>query len=504
MALLFSNWGDIPIYGFHRLCLLCIRVVQNSHIISMYTVDTRTELGADVQEDFAFYIGSELLISARNGCHLCSLFWSCLEGYRWDGRPSATAVDTRIYQNVKFRALVERLDAVITISLACVEADKATIQFNRSVKGSLGLWSCFRMLWIYEANDQDPLCSLPSPWHLNSLTCSDAVINLARQWLEWCLLTHMTCSVGISKHDGTISMPSRLLDVRRNDGIVSLYIQSPNSSQKTEYLILSHVWGNGEMFHLTTATFTELGVGINVSRLPETFQDAVYMTKILGYGFIWIDSLCIIQGSKEDWAKEAASMASVYENAICTIAATQKDSHSGCFANRNPLALRPCLLLPNHKLYAYPSSVFHTSRTGPGTAPISRRAWILQERIRSRRILFLGTNELCWECSNFTAAEPYPDGVEHLSFSPCRSDEFFTDSQEILRSREITRGGTEVTVKFATTCWHQMVQEYTKRDLTYGLDKMIAMQGIMQPFQKSSGLSLLAGLIKENIILELS
>ena len=503
-ASLASNWGDIQLNGFHCLCSFCGQIVRESDIIGTCAIDTRLQPDTDVQESFPFYTGLELLISAHNGCHLCSLFWSCLEGYKWDRRPSAPAVDPNIYQGVRFQVLVERLDAVVTISLACTEADKAAIQFNHPVKGKSDLWRCLRMLWVHEANDQDPLCDLPSPWHLSSSTCSDAVMNLARQWLERCLLTHATCSVGTSEDDGAPSMPSRLLDVRRNDGVVSLYVHSLDSSPKTEYLTLSHVWGNAEIIRLTKASFTELRYGIDISRLPETFQDAVYMTKFLGYGFIWIDSLCIVQDSKEDWAKEAASMVSVYENAICTIAAIQKDSHSGCFANRNPLALRPCMLLPDHKLYVYPSSLFHTSKKSPGTAPISQRAWTFQERIRSRRILFLGANELWWECSNLTAAEPYPAGVEHLSLRLCRPEAFFTDSEEILRFREFTRGRTEGTNESTATCWHQMVQEYTKRDLTYDSDKLIAMQGIIQPFQQSSGLTLLAGLIKERMLLELS
>ena len=505
MASFTSDWSDIQPSEFHRLCSLCARIVQESQIISQCTVDTQFQINADLQENFPYCIGAEILVSAHKGCHLCSLFWSCLEGYKWDRRPSAPAVnDNTIYRNVKFQVLVERLDAAITITLACAEADKANIQFNHSVKGKSNLWRCIRMLWVMEANDQDPLCSPPFPWHSSSLTCSDAVMNLARQWLESCLLTHATCSVETPEDDNTPSMPSRLLDVKRDDGLVSLCISSLDISQDTKYLTLSHVWGDAEMFQLTKANFAELRHGISISRLPETFQDAVYMTKLLGYGFIWIDSLCIVQDSKEDWAKEAASMVSVYENAICTIAATQKDSHSGCFVNRNPLALRPCLLLPQHKLYAYPSSLFSTSKTDPSTAPISRRAWTLQERIRSRRILFLGTNELWWECSNLSAAEPYPEGIEHLNTGFCRPEAFFADSEEILRFREIIRGKAEVNNEYSATCWHQMVQEYTKRDLTYDSDKLIAMHGILQPFQRNSGLTLLGGLVKERMLLELS
>ena len=33
--------------------------------------------------------------------------------------------------------------------------------------------------------------------------------------------------------------------------------------------------------------------GISVSMLPKTFQDAVYVTRILGIRYLWIDSLYV-------------------------------------------------------------------------------------------------------------------------------------------------------------------------------------------------------------------
>jgi hypothetical protein len=46
--------------------------------------------------------------------------------------------------------------------------------------------------------------------------------------------------------------------------------------------------------------------------------------------YLWIDSLCIIQDSKEDWANECSHMAGVYTNSYLTIAAVScKDSLEG-------------------------------------------------------------------------------------------------------------------------------------------------------------------------------
>ena len=84
--------------------------------------------------------------------------------------------------------------------------------------------------------------------------------------------------------------------------------------------------------------------GIDVNLLPATFRQALDITRKLGYRFIWIDSLCIIQDSKGDWAREAVLMSDVYGSAECNVAAVGADSFVCCFTKRNPLSLITCAL----------------------------------------------------------------------------------------------------------------------------------------------------------------
>ncbi|KAF2191353.1 heterokaryon incompatibility, partial [Zopfia rhizophila CBS 207.26] len=66
---------------------------------------------------------------------------------------------------------------------------------------------------------------------------------------------------------------------------------------------------------------SELKQNIPISRFPLTFQPAFEVTVQLGFNYIWIDSLCILQDSLADWAAEADRMGHVYENACLNIAA---------------------------------------------------------------------------------------------------------------------------------------------------------------------------------------
>ncbi|OCL08000.1 HET-domain-containing protein, partial [Glonium stellatum] len=55
--------------------------------------------------------------------------------------------------------------------------------------------------------------------------------------------------------------------------------------------------------------------------LPRTFQDAFLITKKLGLEYLWIDALCIVQDSEEDWKIESAKMPYIYSQALFCIAA---------------------------------------------------------------------------------------------------------------------------------------------------------------------------------------
>jgi hypothetical protein len=54
-----------------------------------------------------------------------------------------------------------------------------------------------------------------------------------------------------------------------------------------------------------------------------TFRDAIHVTHQLGLKYLWIDCLCIIHDSPEDWLHEGSMMADIYEYALVTLAATK-------------------------------------------------------------------------------------------------------------------------------------------------------------------------------------
>ena len=80
-----------------------------------------------------------------------------------------------------------------------------------------------------------------------------------------------------------------------------------------------------------------IGLEIDIDALPEGEEERIpagVETVIGAYSvpYIWIDSLCILQDSDQDWREQASQMADIYEGAYLTIAATNADRGSmGCF-----------------------------------------------------------------------------------------------------------------------------------------------------------------------------
>jgi hypothetical protein len=164
---------------------------------------------------------------------------------------------------------------------------------------------------------------------------SAARFALLRSWLEWCDTTHV-CNQQNARSQG--ASPTRLIYVgHANPEVLRLYV--PQENEDVKYTALSHRWGNDppkkeDPRHCTTyGNLSARLNGFSLSELPETFQDAVRVTRELGIGYLWIDSLCIIQWNADDWKREAGRMEDVFASAYCTIAATSAvDSNAGFLA----------------------------------------------------------------------------------------------------------------------------------------------------------------------------
>lgn len=223
--------------------------------------------------------------------------------------------------------------------------------------------------------------------------------------MSTCSESHQLCKS--SDLDGT--RPNRLISIASDLPRLVLSSECPKGLR---YATLSHSWGSHQVIKLTSEDLDSFMKVIPVERLPNTFKDAIKIAQRLGLDYLWIDSLCIIQNSEDDWQKESALMSSVYGGSTITIAASSaRDSSQGCFL-KPPIfsgGLRARITDCGRRRVqdfrsqeVYNLSTFETH--------LGSRAWALQEKMLSPRTIHFSDRGAFWECRTTIASEYLPDG----------------------------------------------------------------------------------------------
>jgi hypothetical protein len=84
-----------------------------------------------------------------------------------------------------------------------------------------------------------------------------------------------------------------VLDVGYAEASTICLLQNEDCVKMMPYIALSHCWGGSQPFKLTRATVARLRAGIQLTDLPKTFQDAIYVARKMQIQYLWIDSLYV-------------------------------------------------------------------------------------------------------------------------------------------------------------------------------------------------------------------
>ncbi|KAF2501505.1 HET-domain-containing protein, partial [Lophium mytilinum] len=233
------------------------------------------------------------------------------------------------------------------------------------------------------------------------------------------------------------------------------------------YVALSHCWGKEQPLKTRNKEdLIEWKKDIPWARLPRTFQDAIQVTAFLGYRFLWIDSICIIQEDQEDWERQSAKMGSIYQNSLLTIAAAAASGHE-----------KGMLELLDHKFLLDPID------------PIDMRAWTYQERLLPPRSLLYSTAEMKWECNAIHCCEC---GMNNTKFQDDRHDYNFRNVAQFTKAE-------------ALHFWYtRVVPVYSRRNLTKGTDKLPALSGVVARLSPRIEGRYLGGIWEQHVIFGLS
>ncbi|KAH7350397.1 heterokaryon incompatibility protein-domain-containing protein, partial [Pyrenochaeta sp. MPI-SDFR-AT-0127] len=282
-------------------------------------------------------------------------------------------------------------------------------------------------------------------------------LNIVRDWINDCTASHSTAC----QPDDT----SKLQDLRVIDCETLLICSAPETFA---YVALSYVWGPPSEFAEENYVFPSLP-----AQRSRTIEDAISVTKRLGFRYLWVDRYCINQNDPEHKMRQIRQMGAIYSSAALTIVAA---------AGNGPKHGLPGISLPRQVSMPYGQVVGSVALVLTTVAAVedvynttwAYRAWTFQEGYLSRRRLFFTDSTMLYVCNQDMRSdiigEDYMLGDIHghrmlQLFVPWNSPMPAQDDWNV-QSKNLNVAGRHM-------------KAFSERRLTYSSDALNAILGIL-------------------------
>ena len=238
-------------------------------------------------------------------------------------------------------------------------------------------------------------------------------MQLVEGWITTCRSTHVSCRARVG-----LQIPTRLLDIG-DDSSKMVKMVPGATARDAHYAAWGYCWGQKPQFLLLRSNYKELENGIPFNSLFNVAQDAITVCRALSIQYLWMDSMCIIQGPDGEFLQEAARMEDVYAGSLITIvAAGSRDQTQHFLRHRNPLQWMECQLridgTYSYRTYVEGLTFCDYLNNTPGSFAIDTQGCCFQERLLAPRSVYFGENGLHWECRTGLACEYFPEiGAQH-------------------------------------------------------------------------------------------
>lgn len=343
------------------------------------------------------------------------------------------------------------------------------------------------------------------------VTGLEQLVDMSLQWLDTCRSEHEGCRTQPTQHPQFL--PTRLIDAGLpGQPMIKLVLgESLKMTGTTIYLTLSYCWGMGNDAACTTKfNIEERFRGLLVSSLPKTIQDAIVLTRAFGVRYLWVDALCILQREiyNQDWQRELPNMGKIYRSSLFTIAASSTSDSSKGFLRR-----RTCAQWPVQTYQLSPKGGRDNNINLLPTVPqwietieisvLSKRGWVLQERMLASRVLYWTEVGVFWECNGVRRSEYSKD------YGRYRGSPRFFQLPELINSIKASESSSvdraeEQRTPGQNDMWTQLLEFYSQKALTRVTDKLPAITGLGQELGRLAGREFELGVFKHDLLRELA
>lgn len=308
-----------------KLCSTCSTLNLNAEYFIVHPKDRKTGISAATTT-----LGTVAELHGKSHCPFCRLVISSLGGSELptieDGQPAYVMMKWGHTQTI-IDSNQSEIDQVYVRNIFTYAATLAGSRRNRHVRPKEGYINP-RISVLAEDLPVSSKALLPR------LIKEKVDMDMVRTWISMCKEQHgpgcdLSENFTYESENPAQQIPSfRLVDVVENR-----IVRAPTDCK---YLTLSYVWGRVEVLKTVKANIHLLEQPGSLSspqfaaKIPRTIRDAMEVTKLLKFRYLWVDSLCIIQdddtGSK---AEAIAKMDLVYGACFLTIIATGPHADAG-------------------------------------------------------------------------------------------------------------------------------------------------------------------------------
>ncbi|KAF2432292.1 HET-domain-containing protein [Tothia fuscella] len=305
-------------------------------------------------------------------------------------------------------------------------------------------------------------------------------LELVRSWLPRCKSVHgRSC-----EESGEAA--KRLPNIRVVDVLERLVVSPPPDCV---YVALSYVWGKDtDCKHVKTRKtdvrrdregreYVKLP-----SKLPQTIEDAMFVTKKIGMRYLWVDALCIIQDSEQDKHAQVLRMDGIYSSATLTIAAASGNhANVGLAGISTPRRIAQKSELVNGKRFALPLPDYMSLESDPSLIWNSR-GWTFQEKVLSKRLLLFTDYQVYFQCSNMVWCEDIALETDRCSGSTKKKWRPLRWAGD----RHIGENERDV-IDVDLDNYVSVIEQFTPRTLGDRKDGVDAIEGVLGTLQSAMG-----------------
>ncbi|KAF8146503.1 hypothetical protein K438DRAFT_1869296 [Mycena galopus ATCC 62051] len=194
---------------------------------------------------------------------------------------------------------------------------------------------------------------------------------------------------------------------------------------------------------------------IDPTLIPTTILDAITVTHKLGLRYLWVDSFC-----------EIPKIHSVFRNAFLTIVAAKAEKSSTGFLH-SKRSRRVMLDSIGTMLLS------EMNRSPP--EPIDERAWCLEERVLSPRVLVYGRSALQYECQTNRINV---NGSHNFLPTPTEQPRL----PDFVFARGLHENLAHPSDKEKNDSWSRLLGQYSKRVVTKPRDRLVALGALSRQF----------------------